>query len=184
VNAPEIHSDLTGDPELKDIVTYYLEMNSLDAFSEVEDCHGLSVIEAELDNFRLNKFLYQYVGEPWQWMDRLDLSDEEWADYVNNPRLRTWVAYLRGSIAGYFELSAADSGDVEIAYFGLAPDFIGRGFGGYLLSQAIRNAWRFPGAKRVWVHTCTLDHPSALNNYLARGFTIYRQESSQSPTAG
>jgi GNAT superfamily N-acetyltransferase len=123
---------------------------------------------------------YQHVGEPWQWVDKLELSDNEWRAYVENPNLRTWVAYFKGSIAGYFELSKSENGDVEIAYFGLIPDFIGRGFGGYLLSKAIKIAWSLPGTKRVLVNTCTLDHPGALNNYEARGFKVYKQEQSKS----
>lgn len=153
-------------------------MKDKNELSSVEVSNGLSVVEAEIDNFKLNRFLYQYVGEPWGWVDKLSLSDEQWREYVETPNLRTWVAYYKGSIAGYFELSMSDKADVEIAYFGLAENFIGKGFGGYLLSQAIQQAWNMENVKRVWVHTCTLDHPSALKNYQARGFKIYKQESS------
>ena len=69
-------------------------------------------------------------------------------------------------------------GSVEIVYFGLAPAFIGKGFGGYLLSCALKAAWAIPGAKRVWLHTCTLDHPNAIKNYEARGLTMYKRERS------
>jgi len=161
---------------LSEVTIFYLEMNTEDELNAVESSNGLSVVEAEIDNFRLNKFLYQYVGEPWQWTDKLKLSDDEWRQYVDNPGIRTWVANYRGSIAGYFELSQTENGDVEIMYFGLAADFIGKGFGGYLLSEAIKRAWSLEGVSRVWVHTCTLDHPSALKNYQARGFKIYKEE--------
>lgn len=161
---------------MSEVTIFYLEMNTEDELNAVESSNGLSVVEAEIDNFRLNKFLYQYVGEPWQWTDKLKLSDDEWRQYVDNPGIRTWVAYYRGSIAGYFELSQTENGDVEIMYFGLAADFIGKGFGGYLLSEAIKRAWSLEGVSRVWVHTCTLDHPSALKNYQARGFKIYKEE--------
>jgi len=100
----------------------------------------------------------------------------QWKEFAENENLRTWVAYYKGSPAGYYELQQQDDGDVEIAYFGLAPKFIGKGFGGYLLSQAIESAWDWKGTKRVWVHTCTLDHPSALQNYKARGLEVYRVE--------
>ncbi|WP_245929149.1 GNAT family N-acetyltransferase [Agarilytica rhodophyticola] len=163
---------------MQEVITYYLEMKDKNELSSVEVSNGLSVVEAEIDNFKLNRFLYQYVGEPWGWVDKLSLSDEQWREYVETPNLRTWVAYYKGSIAGYFELSMSDKADVEIAYFGLAENFIGKGFGGYLLSQAIQQAWNMENVKRVWVHTCTLDHPSALKNYQARGFKIYKQESS------
>ena len=86
-------------------------------------------------------------------------------------------AYYDGSLAGYYELRRDDEGGVEIAYFGLLPGFIGRGLGGALLTSAIEDAWRTTSSvSRVWVHTCTLDHPSALGNYQARGMVIYKQE--------
>lgn len=156
--------------------TFYLEMNSKEELTEVNSNNELSIIEAEIDDFRLNKFLYQHVGEPWGWVDKLTLPDDVWVSYVENPGLRTWVAYYRGAIAGYFELCKADNGDVEMVYFGLLEKFIGKGFGGYLLSEAIKKAWHECEARRVWLHTCTLDHPSALHNYQARGFKVYKKE--------
>lgn len=158
------------------MTVYYLEMSSVDQLNEKKEALGLQIIEAELDEFRLNKFLYQLVGEQWEWEDKLTLSDEEWEKEINSPNLRTWVAYYRGTIAGYFELRNDDEGNTEIVYFGLAPNFIGKGFGGYMLSQAIKHAWAVPNTKRVWVHTCSLDHPSALLNYQARGFKLYKTQ--------
>ena len=155
---------------------YYLEMNSSEQLNDKKDALGLQVIEAELNEFRFNKFLYQLIGEQWQWHDKLSLSDDEWQQYVSSPNLRTWVAYYQGTIAGYFELRSDEKGNTEIVYFGLAPHFIGKGFGGYMLSQAIKNAWAIPNTKRVWVHTCSLDHQSALLNYQARGFKLYKTE--------
>jgi len=160
---------------LQEVITYYLEMKSEEELKGVEESNGLSVIEAEIDNYKLNKFLYQYVGEPWDWVDKLSLSDESWQRYVESPGLKTWVAYYKGSIAGYFELSVVGS-DIELVYFGLAQAFIGKGFGGYLLSCAIKQAWGIDGAERVWLHTCSLDHPNALKNYEARGFQLYKTE--------
>lgn len=160
---------------MQEVITYYLEMKSEEELNGVGESNGLSVIEAEIDNYKLNKFLYQYVGEPWDWVDKLSLSDESWQRYVENPGLRTWVAYYKGSIAGYFELSVVGS-DIELVYFGLAQAFIGKGFGGYLLSFAIKQAWGIDDAKRVWLHTCSLDHPNALKNYEARGFKLYKTE--------
>lgn len=172
----EFHPEEPGRAPLAEVITYYLEMHSAGDVNAVDDARGLSVIEAEIDNFRFNRFLYEFVGEPWQWTEKLVLSDADWKEYVEDPGLRTWVAYYRGSIAGYFELSHPGDGSVEIVYFGLAPAFIGRGFGGYLLSCALKAAWAIAGAKRVWLHTCTLDHPNAVKNYEARGLTMYKQE--------
>ncbi|MCP4326370.1 MAG: GNAT family N-acetyltransferase [Psychromonas sp.] len=159
------------------IIIYYLEMNSADELNNKEDSLGLVITEAQINEFRLNKFLYQLVGEQWQWHDKLTQSDEQWKQYVEDKNLRTWVAYSQGSIAGYFELKSDGSGCTEIAYFGLAPNFIGRGFGGYMLSQAISKAWTINDTKRVIVNTCSLDHASALANYKARGFKVYKEVS-------
>ncbi len=158
------------------VTTYYLEMNSPVELLKKTEARGLTLVEAKINEFKFNRFLYQLIGEQWQWTDKLSLSDEEWKAYVENPNLRTWVAYCEGAIAGYFELHADNTGDTEIVYFGLAPNFIGKGLGGYLLSEAISIAWEMPTAKRVWVHTCSLDHESALANYKARGLKLYKEE--------
>lgn len=161
---------------MTETTTYYLEMLSPEELNSKDESNGLNVIEAGIDAYQLNKFLYQYVGEAWQWTDKLSQPDEAWREYVERPQLKTWVAYYKGSIAGYFELLAQEDGNTEIAYFGLAPAFIGKGFGGYLLSQTIKQAWNLSSTKRVWVHTCTDDHPSALKNYQSRGLKIYKTE--------
>jgi GNAT superfamily N-acetyltransferase len=89
------------------------------------------------------------------------------------------VAYVKGTPAGYFELEKQSDGDVELAYFGLLPRFIGRGIGGILLTKAVKLAWETCGTTRVWVHTCTLDGPTALANYQARGFRTYNEETNE-----
>lgn len=159
---------------MEEVTTWYLEILTPDELKEKEKPDGLEVIEAEVKEFRFNRYLYQLVGEEWRWFDKLSLSDDEWKDYAESDNLRTWVAYVRGSIAGYYELQKQADKNVEIAYFGLAPRFIGKGYGGYLLSHAIKSAWSWGNTSRVWVHTCTLDHEAALNNYQARGFKIYK----------
>ena len=125
-----------------------------------------------------NQFLYEWVGRPWQWTERLAWSEEQWRRYAENENLRTWVGYLGGSPAGYYELQKQAGEEIEITNFGLGTPFFGRGLGGHLLGHAIRSAWEW-GAKRVWVHTCTLDHPKALTNYRARGMRLYRSETSK-----
>jgi len=163
---------------MQEIITYYLEMKSPDNLIEKIDANGLLVVEAEIDEFRLNKFLYILIGEPWEWTDKLPWSDHQWRTYVENPQLRTWVAYFKGSIAGYFELKTDADGNTEIMYFGLAENFIGKRLGGYFLSKAIKSAWNISATKRVWLHTCSLDHKAALANYQSRGFTVYKTETS------
>ena len=151
-------------------------MTSPAQLNEVTDGNGLVVKEAEVKQFQLNRFLYTYIGEACQWFDKLEWSDQQWRDWAEQDGLRTWLAYAAGSPAGFYELHQSGEGEIEIAYFGLAPKFIGKGYGGYLLSQAVKSAWQWQGTKRVWLHTCTLDHSSALTNYQARGFEIYREE--------
>jgi GNAT superfamily N-acetyltransferase len=137
-----------------------------------------AVRETAVRQWQLNRFLYLFVGEPWAWIDKRQWSDGQWQSHVDSDDLRTFVGFLDASIVGYYELHRDETQAVEIAYFGLAPDFIGRGFGGALLTDAIERAWAWD-AQRVWVHTCSLDHPAALKNYQDRGMVIYDQESAE-----
>lgn len=163
------------------ITIFHLEMRSKDDLRKKAKPLGLSVIEAEIKEYRFNRYLYQLVGQEWNWLDKLSLSDDEWKRYAESDDLRTWVAYMKGAVAGYYELQKQKGDNVEIAYFGLAPGFIGKGFGGYLLAHAIESAWSWGATRRVWVHTCTLDHDSALPNYQARGMKIYKTEKQMVP---
>lgn len=118
--------------------------------------------------------LYRAVGANWHWRDRLQWTDNEWSAAVERPGVELWVALdeVAGPPAGYFELEC--TGDVvDIHYFGLVPAYIGRGIGGWMLTQAIDRAWSL-GAARVTLNTCTLDGDAALPNYLARGFSVVR----------
>jgi len=126
--------------------------------------------------------LYTAVGGPWHWRDRLAWDDATLAAYLASPDIAVFELLIGDESAGYFELRRSAPDEVEIAYFGLVPDYIGRGLGGALLSEAVREAWRFGGA-RVWLHTCTLDSPHALPNYKARGFSPYRVEHYEAPGA-
>lgn len=159
--------------------TYYLEMTSLGQLQAKPQRNDLQIIECEEPQPALNRFLYQLVGSAWEWGDLDDWDDAQWQAMVENPAHRTWVAYHRGAIAGYYELFRPDAYSTEIRYFGLAPQFLDRGFGGPLLSHAIHSAWQWPGTERVWAHTCTFDHPTALANYQSRGMRIYREEISE-----
>jgi GNAT superfamily N-acetyltransferase len=132
------------------------------------------VARVEVPTPALNRFLYVAVGEPWAWNDRLEWDAARWREYVDRPDLETWVGYVRGTPAGYFELERRGD-DFEIVYFGLLPAFIGLGLGAAMLSRAIERAFDI-GAARVWVHTCSLDHPQALANYLARGMRVFRTD--------
>src|SRR4029453_16666613 len=119
--------------------------------------------------------LYTEVGRDYHWVDRLGWTDDDVRAYLADPGLEFWVLRVDGETAGYFELRNYPDSAVEIAYFGLLPAFVWRGLRKYLLTQAVERAWA-RGAARVWLHTSSLDHSSALPNYLARGFSIWKQE--------
>lgn len=159
------------------VTTTYLEMTSREQLRPGKAPRiPCELVRVPVPDPELNRFLYTEVGADFQWVDRLPWDRTRWLAYLDRPDLETWVVYVSGAPAGYFELERQGEGDVEIAYFGLLRDFIGMGLGGYLLTAAIERAWDM-GATRVWVHTCDLDHPSALANYMARGLEIYRVES-------
>ena len=127
-------------------------------------------------NFQLNKFFYKNVGKKHRWIDRLTWSDEKWINYISNQNLETYVISKNDDLAGFFELiHNPELEETEISYFGLLEEYIGKGIGGYALSVAIKKSFE-KQIKRVWLHTCTLDHPNALKNYIARGMTVYKRE--------
>lgn len=123
----------------------------------------------------LFRFLYAEVGRAFHWTDRLSWSDETIRGHLAQSGVSIWLMSWEAKPAGYFELRKHEDRSVEIAYFGLLPDFIGRGWGKYLLTRAAQTAWGLRPA-RVWLHTCTLDHPAALPNYIKRGFRPVREE--------
>jgi ribosomal protein S18 acetylase RimI-like enzyme len=153
-----------------EIEVTYLEMHSPDQLCASRRTE-LVVTQAEVPSPELSRFLYTAVGGNWFWTDRLSWSYERWQAYLENPQLTTWVGYVRGTPAGYFEL-LQEASDVEIKSFGLLPQFIGQGLGGDLLTRSVQIAWSLKPA-RVWLHTCTLDSPAGLQNYVARGFEIF-----------
>jgi GNAT superfamily N-acetyltransferase len=161
---------------MSEVTTFYLQMTARsDLRPRRSSDPGFAIHEVVVPRGLLNRFLYFLVGQEWEWIDRRSWSDQQWQDYACGEGLRTFVAFFERDIAGYYELSRDKTGSVEIAYFGLSSEFIGRGFGAALLTDALERAWAWD-AKRVWVHTCTLDHPAALRNYEARGMSVYDQQ--------
>lgn len=160
---------------MAEVTIYYLEMRSPDLLKGKDLPAELGIAEVLENQADASRQLYHLVGKRWLWTDKLDWSDKQWREYTLSENLRTWVMSCKGKVAGYFELSR-EAADVEIIYFGLTGDFLDKGWGGSLLTEAIRAAWNWQGTKRVWVHTCTLDHPHALANYLARGMSLYKEE--------
>jgi GNAT superfamily N-acetyltransferase len=158
------------------ITINYLQMTSESQFRPSSRCHvDYQVHQVRIPSPEYSRFLYTSVGAKWKWYERLVWTREQWLAWLNRPGQETWVGYLQGTPTGYFELLPQDGGSIEIAYFGLMPEFIGIGLGGILLTAAVRRAWD-TGAQRVWLHTCTLDHENALGNYLARGFHLFKVE--------
>ena len=159
-----------------DVVRTYLELPTPDAFRPAAALSGDARLVhhapcAPADYRRL----YTAVGGPWHWRDRLAWDESTLRSHLESPAIDVWELLVDDESAGYFELRKSGADEVEIAYFGLVPAFIGRGLGGALLTAAVQEAWRF-GGRRVWLHTCTLDSPHALPNYKARGFRPYRVE--------
>lgn len=159
-----------------EVTRTYLEMPSPDDLVPAATPEPALEIE-RLDRCtpELFRYLYAEVGRAFRWTDRLSWTDHQVQRHLDDSQVSVWLMALNEVPAGYFELREHDDGSVEIAYFGLLPDFIGQGWGKYLLTRAVRAAWE-SGPKRVWLHTCTLDHPSALPNYLKRGFRPVRTE--------
>ena len=162
---------------IQEVQRNYLEINSIQDLKEtIEPSGDYSLSLLEPINFQLNKFFYKNIGKKHKWIDRLVLTETQWIDYVSNQNVKTYVFKFKDDLAGFFELiSHGGKKEVEIAYFGLLEEFQNRKLGSYLLSQAIKKSFN-RSIDRVWVHTCSLDHKNALNNYIARGMKIFKTE--------
>ena len=181
---------------MEPLVTTYLEMGRADcALARQTLDQKFRVHEFKEPKWIFNRDMYNAVGERWKWIDKRAWTDAQWDKYASDPNLRTFAGYYQDSLAGFYELRRSEAlckpshggyeDEVEIAYFGLLPEFIGCGLGGPFLSSAIENAWTWaPVPSRLWVHTCNRDHPNALNNYLARGFNIYKIEQGKTASHG
>jgi len=155
-----------------DVTTWYLEMQAPVRLKPARPPRReATLMRAEIPCPELSRFLYQVVGADWCWTDRAAWTLDDWRGWVE--RAETWVAYVSGTPAGYFELDRPAEGEVSIAYFGLLPWAIGQGLGGWMLTRAVERAWSL-SPKVVTVSTCSLDGPHALANYRARGFEIAR----------
>ncbi|MCQ4083103.1 GNAT family N-acetyltransferase [Streptomyces sp. RB6PN25] len=173
------------------VTTWCLEQTSPADLTPAGEAHGITIVRAEVPSPEFSRYLYASVGADVSWTDRLAWPRTRWQEYLHQPGVETWVAYERGTPAGYIELEAQQDTQVEIAYFGLLPAFRGRRIGGHLLSYGTARAWDLaqrwphrPPTKRVWVHTCDLDGPHALGNYQRRGFRLFetRTEQEEKPT--
>ena len=160
---------------LDDVITY-LEMRAAPTTPRLPPPSAkLALLQAEECTVSFYRYLYETVGTPWLWYERRLLSDEALAVEIQKPTTEIFVLSVGGVPAGYFELDTAPPQETELRYFGLIPEFIGRGFGPFMLRAAIDRAWTRP-LSRLWVHTRTFDHPKALGYYQRAGFVVYARQ--------
>tara|TARA_B100001996_G_scaffold357635_1_gene321719 strand:+ start:1342 stop:1851 length:510 start_codon:yes stop_codon:yes gene_type:complete len=162
---------------MEKIVRNFLEIKSLDELKyNKKSNNGFYVEKVLQEDFQLNKFFYKQIGKNHYWIDRLEWSDQNWTEYVSNPNVFTFILKEKDNMAGFFELIFhKDKFEVEIAYLGLLEKYTEKNLGSFLLSEAIKESF-INNVKRVWAHTCSLDHKNALNNYLSRGMKVYHTE--------
>jgi len=155
----------------------YLEINSIQDLKEVnQPSKDYSLNLLNPINFQLNKFFYKNIGKRHKWVDRLIWTEEHWIDYVSSNRVKTYVFKFKDDLVGFFELIYhKENKEVEIAYFGILEEYQNKKLGSYLLSEAIKKSFKYNDG-RVWLHTCSLDHKHALNNYISRGMKIFKTE--------
>ena len=161
----------------KKVERNYLEITSLkdlrDSFNNSDE-YTVEIVNPV--DFQLNKFFYKNIGKNHNWVDRLVWTEKQWIEYVSNSKVKTYVLKAKGDFAGYFELiSHFEANEVEIAYLGLLAEYQNKKLGSFILSTAIKNSF-LKKPKRVWVHTCSLDHKNALNNYISRGMKVFKTE--------
>ena len=161
----------------QEIKRSYLEIKSLSDLKEVKklpDDYSINLLKPI--NFQLNKFFYKNIGKKHKWVDRLVWTESQWIEYVSDEKVKTYILKNKDDLVGFFELMFyIEKKEVEIAYFGLLEEYHNKKLGSYLLSQAIKKSF-IGNINRVWVHTCSLDHKNALNNYISRGMKVYKIE--------
>ena len=154
----------------------FLELKNINDLIKKDKPEDNYSVEKTKPDFQLNKFFYKQIGKKYRWTDRLIWTDLQWSNYVSNKNLETYVIKNGEDLVGYFELIYhPEKNEIELAYLGLFEDYFGKGVGGYALTTAILKSFE-KKIKRMWVHTCTLDHPNAIKNYLARGMKIFKEE--------
>lgn len=157
------------------VKVFYLEMLTPSRRAVAAPRQGLAVVHARKPTVRYYRFLYDAVGGEYSWESRRKLSDAELAPVIQDERDEVHVLLVDGVPAGFAELDRRKEDDIELVQFGLMREFIGQGLGKYFLQWTIDKAWSYR-PRRFWLHTCTLDHPVALPNYLNAGFAVYKTE--------
>ena len=155
----------------------YLEIKSLQDLKEGnKPLDDFNLILSDPINFQLNKFFYKNIGKKHKWVDRLVWNEKHWIDYVSSEKVKTYILKNRNDLVGFFELIIHfEKKEIEIAYLGILEEYQNKKLGSFLLSQAIKKSFD-ENINRVWLHTCSLDHKNALNNYIARGMKVFKSE--------
>ena len=161
----------------QEVIRSYLDIKSLQDLKKVDkpsDEYFVSL--SDPTNFQLNKFFYKNIGKKHKWVDRLTWSEEKWINYVSSKNVNSYVFKHKDNLVGFFELIFhPENSETEIAYFGILEEYQNKKLGSFLLSEAIKKSFT-ANIKRVWLHTCSLDHKHALNNYISRGMKIFKSE--------
>jgi GNAT superfamily N-acetyltransferase len=160
---------------------YLLQMTSPDELvSASGHADEIQLHDVSEEDAPVVRSIYARIGAPLDWGGRMAWTEAQWMDELSKPGVRAWIAVMNAETAGLVELESEANGDVGIVVLGLVPEFVGRGFGGLLLTAATRLAWQFMRSnipqRRVWVQTSSRDHPHALPNYKARGFRVVGTE--------
>lgn len=155
------------------VTTYHLQLKEK-TLHQIDLQDSLSLVECREISPEFAHFLFNSVGGNWNWYSRLKWDYDTWRSYLARSNVRTWVLYSNGNPAGYFELVKHDDA-VEVMFFGLLPQYYGKGLGTKLLNCATNEAWNW-SAQSIWLHTCDEDHPNALQNYLNKGFVLMKEE--------
>tara|TARA_B100001057_G_scaffold9993_1_gene9454 strand:+ start:1226 stop:1732 length:507 start_codon:yes stop_codon:yes gene_type:complete len=160
-----------------EVKRYYLEIHSSNEINGIKQLPSeLKIVKIDPPNFKLNKFFYKNIGKKHRWIDRLVWTDNQWINFVEDKKVDTFMLKKATDIAGYYELIYHnDCNEIEIAYLGLLEEYLNKKLGSFLLHSALKKSF-LKNPKRVWVHTCSLDHKNALKNYLSRGMKVFKEE--------
>ena len=161
---------------LTPVTVTFLEMHQPKEFPPLLVNTSFDSLSGPIDVNEYRKYYYG-VGERYFWLDRMVMPDEELFQKINAPNVEIFVFYVNNETAGYIEFLREEK-FVEVVYFGLLPEFIGKGLGKYFLQWVIAKAWSYQ-PKWIQLNTCTLDHPNALSTYKKAGFVEVKQETHQ-----
>jgi GNAT superfamily N-acetyltransferase len=166
--------------ETKTVTVFHLEMFAPPGRTVDPPRKNLNVVHVPFPTIMYYRSLYDPIGEDYNWRRRRKMTSEQLLSIIGDERVEIHVLHVDGEPAGFAELDRRQEDEVELVQFGLMPAFIGQGLGKWFLNWVVEKSWSYK-PRRVWVHTCTLDHTAALPNYLSAGFKLFKQEVIQQP---